>query len=441
MKNKNFVMPSLGADMEEGKFVHWLVKPGDAVKRGQVVCVVETKKGAIDVEIWDTGTLTELVAKPGDVIEVGGTLGVVVVEGDATSAPMATPAGAAKEVPGGQSGAQGTAVPARASEVTATTPAATAPTPQVNLPGAEGTDGARVRISPAARQRAQALGIAPDKLQPATPGQPITLQDVERAAAARASAAGALGAAAAAAAIAGTGSASAPQSGDHKPVDRQAAMREAIAAAMSRSKREIPHYYLGSHICVERAAAWLEQYNAARPVAGRVLFAALELRAVALALKALPELNGHFIDGAFRPGTGIHLGVAISLRGGGLVAPALRDADQLGLADLMTQLKDLLGRARGGQLRSSEMSEQTVTVTNLGDLGVESVYGVIYPPQVAIVGIGRVTLQPWVIDGKVVAARVLHATLAADHRVTDGMRGTRFLSELERLLQNPDELL
>ena len=104
-------------------------------------------------------------------------------------------------------------------------------------------------------------------------------------------------------------------------------------------------------------------------------------------------------------------------------------------------MKDLLGRARGGQLRSSEMSEQTVTVTNLGDLGVESVYGVIYPPQVAIIGIGRVTVQPWVVDGKVVAARVLHATLAADHRVTDGMRGTRFLSELERLLQNPDELL
>lgn len=435
MKNKNFVMPSLGADMEEGKFVHWLVKPGDSVKRGQVVCVVETKKGAIDVEIWDTGTLTELVAKPGDVIEVGGTLGVVVVEGEATSGQMGKPAVQATQAPGVEFGTKDSAAPRNVAAASA----ATAAPLQPSLPGGERTDGERVRVSPAARKRAQELGISPDNLQPATPGQPITIQDVERAAAMQASASSALGAAAAAAAVAG--SASAPQGGEQKPVDRQAAMREAIAAAMSRSKREIPHYYLGSHICVERAATWLEQYNAARPVAGRVLFAALELKAVALALKALPELNGHFIAGAFRPGAGIHLGVAISLRGGGLVAPALRDADQLGLADLMTQLKDLLGRARGGQLRSSEMSEQTVTVTNLGDLGVESVYGVIYPPQVAIVGIGRVTVQPWVVDGKVVAARVLHATLAADHRVTDGMRGTRFLSELERLLQNPDELL
>jgi pyruvate dehydrogenase E2 component (dihydrolipoamide acetyltransferase) len=122
------------------------------------------------------------------------------------------------------------------------------------------------------------------------------------------------------------------------------------------------------------------------------------------------------------------------------VAPALHDVDKLSLADLMAQLKDLLKRARGGQLRSSEMADPTITVTNLGDLGVETVFGVIFPPQVALVGIGRSSVKPWVIDGTIVPARVLHATLSADHRVSDGMRGARFLVELDRLLQQPEGL-
>ncbi len=225
-----------------------------------------------------------------------------------------------------------------------------------------------------------------------------------------------------------------------KPPDRQPAMRAAIAAAMSRSKREIPHYYLATEINVERALTWLEQRNAAVAIGARVLFAAVELKAVALALRETPELNGFYERGAFRPGTGMHLGVAVSLRGGGLVAPALHDVDKLSLADLMAQLKDLLRRARSGQLRSSEMTDPTITVTNLGDLGVEIVFGVIYPPQVALVGIGPSTVKPWVIDGAIVPARVLHATLSADHRVSDGMRGARFLVELDRLLQQPEAL-
>jgi len=225
-----------------------------------------------------------------------------------------------------------------------------------------------------------------------------------------------------------------------KAPDRQAGMRDAIAAAMSRSKREIPHYYLASEINVERAMAWLEKHNAAVPIGERVLFAALQLKAVACALRETPELNGFYQGGAFRPGTGMHLGVAVSLRGGGLVAPALHDVDKQSLADLMTGLKDLLRRARSGQVRSSEMADPTITVTNLGDLGVDTVFGVIYPPQVALVGIGRSTVKPWVTDGAIVPARIVQATLSADHRVSDGMRGARFLVELDRLFQQPESL-
>ena len=209
---------------------------------------------------------------------------------------------------------------------------------------------------------------------------------------------------------------------------------------MSRSKREIPHYYLGTWIDVEAASTWLERHNAARPVTRRVLFAALQIKAVALALREVPELNGFFEDGRFRPGAAIHPGIAIALREGGLVAPALHDAGGLALPELMDRLKDLLQRARGGALRAAELRDPTVTITSLGELGVDTVYGVIQPPQVALVGLGRVAWRPWVRDGTVVPARVVHASLSADHRVSDGLRGARFLAALERLLQQPESL-
>jgi pyruvate dehydrogenase E2 component (dihydrolipoamide acetyltransferase) len=386
-----FKMPSLGADMEDGTFVEWHLKPGQEVSRGQVICVVETQKGAVDVEIWQTGTLAKLIASPGEKIPVGRVMALLATAGEDWKAVAATPpATAAATVP----------------------PAAMPPTP------------GRVRISPAARRRAAELGVDPAAVKSGSGDGAISIADVERAAAP----------------IKGAAGNGAPPQPPAEPRDPQAAMRAAIAAAMSRSKREIPHYYLATAINAERAASWLEQRNAAVPIGERALIAALELKAIALALREAPELNGFYVGGAFRPAQGMHLGVAISLRGGGLVAPALHDVDKLSLSDLMAQLKDLLKRARSGQLRSSEMADPTITVTNLGDLGVETVFGVIFPPQVALVGIGRMTMQPWVVDGAIMAVRVLHATLSADHRASDGLRGARFLAELDRVLQQPKVL-
>jgi pyruvate dehydrogenase E2 component (dihydrolipoamide acetyltransferase) len=217
-------------------------------------------------------------------------------------------------------------------------------------------------------------------------------------------------------------------------------MRAAIGAAMARSKREIPHYYLAADVPMARAAAWLAARNASRPVTERVLMAAPMLKAVARALARYPEFNGWFRDGAFVPGPGVHLGVAISLRQGGLVAPAIRDVDRLPIDELMRRLADLVARARALSLRSSEMSDATITVTNLGDTGVEAVHGVIYPPQVALVGFGRVSERPVVDGGRVVAAPVVTASLAADHRASDGHRGALFLAEVARRLQEPESL-
>jgi pyruvate dehydrogenase E2 component (dihydrolipoamide acetyltransferase) len=215
-------------------------------------------------------------------------------------------------------------------------------------------------------------------------------------------------------------------------------MRQAIAAAMARSKKEIPHYYLAAEIDLSRALTWLGEENRRRSVADRILPAALLLRAVARAAREVPEMNGRFADGAFQPASAVHLGVVVSLRQGGLVAPAIHDADGKALGELMRALADLVGRARSGGLRSSELADGTLTVTNLGDLGAEVGFGVIYPPQVAIVGFGRITERPRVVEGRIEARPCVTATLAADHRVSDGLRGAQFLAALDRHLQSPE---
>jgi pyruvate dehydrogenase E2 component (dihydrolipoamide acetyltransferase) len=276
----------------------------------------------------------------------------------------------------------------------------------------------RLRISPLARKVAAELGVDPALVRGTGPGGAVTREDVERAAAARVRA----------------------PAGPVEAPDRQARMRQLIGAAMARSKREIPHYYLGTTIDMARAMTWLAEENLKRPVTERLLPGVLLVKATALALREVPELNAVWRGAEAVPSPAIHIGVAISLRGGGLVAPALHDADSRSLGDLMTGLRDLVRRARSGGLRSSELSDPTITVTSLGEQGVETVFGIIYPPQVAIVGFGKIVERPWVVEGRIVARPVLAATLSADHRASDGHRGGLFLGAVDRLLQEPGRL-
>jgi pyruvate dehydrogenase E2 component (dihydrolipoamide acetyltransferase) len=217
-------------------------------------------------------------------------------------------------------------------------------------------------------------------------------------------------------------------------------MRQAIAAAMSRSKREIPHYYLAETVDLHLSLTWLEAFNADRPPIERILPAVLFLKAAALALREQSKLNGAYENGVFLPAAGIHVGWAIALRGGGLIAPAIRDTDNKTLTELMAAMRDLVERARRGNLRSSEITSPTITVTSVGDRGAESVTGVIYPPQVAIVGFGRVVARPWVVDGRIENRPLVTVSLAADHRVTDGHLGGLYLAAIARLLQEPEKL-
>jgi pyruvate dehydrogenase E2 component (dihydrolipoamide acetyltransferase) len=223
-------------------------------------------------------------------------------------------------------------------------------------------------------------------------------------------------------------------------LDRRARMRQAIAAAMARSAREIPHFHVTSTIDMSRAVGWLTEQNKTRRVADRLLYGALLIKATALALREVPELNGSWVGDRAVPHEFIHTGIAVSLREGGLVAPALHDTDKQRLDELMVNLRDLVARAKAGTLRSSEMSDPTVTITSLGDEGAEAVYGLIYPPQVALVGFGRLHERPLSVESKVVSRPAIIATLSADHRVVDGHRGSRFLAVLDRLLQEPEKL-
>ena len=418
-----FRLPSLGAEMDEGTLLEWKVKPGDVVHKGDVVAVVDTSKSAIDVEIWTEGTIHELVLEPQRKVPVGTVMARLLEPGESVEHAEA-------EVRGLPAGA----VSAGAVSAGAVSPgaAAAAPAAAPRAGTAAAAAPSRQRVSPAARTRAQALGLELTGVTGTGPDGAVTLDDVEKAAAAMRPAEGA----AAAAAVATTPAAAAVLTA----TGRALAMRSAIAAAMARSKRDIPHYYLAADIPLVELQRWLAARNADRALTGRVLMAVPLLKAVALALRRFPDLNGHHVDGAFVPAAGIHPGVAISLRQGGLIAPAIHDADALGIDALMRRLADLVARARALTLRSSEMTDATITVTNLGEQGVELVQGIIYPPQVALVGFGRVSDRPWVDGGQVIVAPVVTASLAADHRASDGHRGALVLNEISRLLQEPGQL-
>lgn len=390
--SSEFRMPSLGADMQFGTVVEWRVKPGETVKRGDIVALVETEKGVIEVEIFEGGVIESLLVQAGQKVPVGATLATLSGDGKKVEAPAATPPAAMKEE--------------------------TAP-PKL-IPAAAAEESARRRVSPLARKRAQELGVDLATIAGTGADGAISIADVERAAEG----------------VKTPTPAAAPAA---KGLDL-GAMRRVIAAAMARSKREIPHYYLATTIDMRRSLDWLAAQNAQRPVTKRLLYSVLLIRAVGVALRGRPELNGFWIDDAFKPGEGIHVGVAISLRQGGLINPAIHDVDKKNLDELMESMLDLVNRARTGHLRSSELSDGTITVTNLGEQGVESVFGVIYPPQVALVGFGKISERPFASNGMVGVRPVIEATLSADHRASDGHRGGRFLRAIDLLLQEPEKL-
>jgi pyruvate dehydrogenase E2 component (dihydrolipoamide acetyltransferase) len=294
-----------------------------------------------------------------------------------------------------------------------------------------------MRVSPYARRLAQELGVDLTEIAGSGRDGAVRADDVRAAAAvtpARAPAEAAPAAAGPAEAQAAGAAPAAP-----KPVAPRGS-RATIAALMSRAKREIPHYYVATTCDLAALTEWLRRTNRERSVGERIVPAAALLKVTALAARAHPELNGFWLDDGFVPAVDVHLGVAVHVRDGALVAPAIHHTADLTLPEVMAALRDLVKRARAGRLRRAEMADPTLTVTDLGDQGVEEVIGVIYAPQVALLGVGRVVERPWAVDGMLGVRPTVRLTLSGDHRATDGASGARFLNTLDGLLQHPEEL-
>ncbi|RDI68311.1 dihydrolipoamide acetyltransferase family protein [Nocardia pseudobrasiliensis] len=432
-----FRMPSLGADMTEGTLLRWLVHPGDAVHKGDIVAEVDTTKAAIEIECFDDGVMGEFLVAEGTTVPVGTVL--------ATITHAAEPA------------------PAHAD----------------------------VHATPLIHKLAEEAGLDLAAVRGSAPGGRIVRADIEHAVAQQESAKAALATPRTAptdtasgvptvtratgyarrlagelrvdlAEVTGTGPAGAvrgvdvratigqatpepetpaPISKRSEPPSRDAdAVRTMIAAAMTRSKQTVPHYYLSATIDVDAAVQRLREMNRSLPVAERLVLPALLFRAVARAARVVPELNGHWIDDRFQPAADVHLGVVVSLRGGGIILPTIPDADTLDPPAMMAAIRGVVARARAGRLRSADATPATITVTNLGDLGVDSVFGVIAVPQVAIVGVGAVAERPCAVDGLLGVRSQLTATLSADHRASDGAIGARLLNTISDLFRHPEEL-
>lgn len=418
---KILTMPSFGADMAVGTIVKWNVKPGDPVSRGDIIASIETMKGLIDMEVFDDGIIVRLLAGEGEELEIGRPIAELklkkeeylnnnpeqIVESvDPHKVEMGLDTTVSQEDASNLSDNRN--VLNKVSKIL---------TDVIDNNGAS-LNARRPRVSPAARSKAEHLGIDWRQLSQGTgPDGAVLLDDINIA--------------------------------DKPPIesssvsdkDRNDMMRESIAKTVSCSKRDIPHYYLQLDMVLDNTLNWLSHHNEDLPPSKRILSNAVIYSAIARALTAFPAFNGFYRDGQYQPSDSIHLGNAISLRQGGLMVVAIHDAHRLGLAELMEKIKDQVNRARNGGLRMSEMQDATVTVSNLGDRGCDTIQSIIFPPQVAIIGIGRQRTVPWIIDNRVTSATIISMSLAADHRVSDGHSGALLLNQINKLLQTPERLI
>lgn len=378
-----FRMPSLGADMEDGTLIEWKKKTGDAVKRGDCIAEVETQKGLIEIEVFDEGIIDEILIPEGTKVPVG------------TIMAMIKPSSVSLE----------------------TKPTTLQPTEEkITEPILiENIEEKSIKVSPLARRIASDNRIDISKIKGTGEDGVITKDDVEQAIRQQKSTETA------------------------KKLPSTETIRAAVAAAMSKSNREIPHYYLEKKINITQALVWLKEQNKERKVTSRLLPVVLFIKATAKTLTGFPDLNAVWENG-LQPKTSINIGFVVSLRTCGIIVPAISNANLKSIDEIMETLNDIIPRARALKLRSSELSDSTITLTSLGEGGADSVFGVIYPPQVAVIGFGSISEQPFAENGMLGIRSVVSVCLAGDHRATDGLTGSRFLSALDTNLQNPETL-
>jgi pyruvate dehydrogenase E2 component (dihydrolipoyllysine-residue acetyltransferase) len=467
-------MPQVAAAADAASLQTWLVTEGEAFSAGSPLLVVETDKAQVEVEADGDGVLLRVLVPAGATVDVGGPIAVLgdPGEGADAAAGLLAAVGAGPAGPDGGTAAPGAELPAAAGG----DGSAPAPARAEHSPGSVAAAGSgRIFASPLARRLARSAGLDLTQLTGSGPGGRIVRKDVETAIGARAAQqpAPAAGAAPGASAVPGPGMGPLPPAG--LPAARLPAaglppagaefddvphtwMRRAIAARLTASKQQIPHFYLSGTCELDRLLDLRGQLNAdprspagdGRPpgpapaAAGRaparISVNDLLLTAVSRAHTLVPELNAVWTQDAVRRFRRVDVAVAIATDGG-LVTPVLRGVDRMTVSEVSARARDLAERARRGQLQQAELEGGTITVTNLGMFGTEEFAAIINPPHASILAVGAATRQPVVRGDRVEIATVMRVTLSVDHRAVDGVTAARWLQEFTGLVGNPVRIL
>jgi pyruvate dehydrogenase E2 component (dihydrolipoamide acetyltransferase) len=425
----DIIMPKMGDAMTEGKVVRWYKKSGDAVKKGEPVLEIETDKVNLDLEAEQDGTLGDVAAEAGKMVEVGGVLATILGAGEKAQPKKEAAAPAAEEAPARRAidkkdsikkstGEYAEAIDMKAPRVDRTSAAS-------KTTRATGDNGRR-RSSPLARKMARELGVSIEQVQGSGPGGRIVANDIKNF----------------------KPSAGAPQKAKAPslPPMQQletkeiplTAMRRTIAKRLAESTGPIPHFYLTAEYDVTNLLSLREQINEIEGIKTSVND--FIVRAAALALRHHPNVNASWGDEAITQHGEIHIGIAVSTPEG-LITPVVRNADQKSVTDISNEVRALADKAKNRKLTPNDYQGSTFTISNLGAWGIEQFTAIINPPNVAILAIGAASAQPVVIDRQVVIRDRVKVTMSCDHRVVDGALGAEYLRTLRSYLEQPVRLV
>ena len=428
---KQFPLADTAEGLTEADILSWHVKPGDTVTVNQIVVEIETAKAAVELPIPWAGVVTELHVEPGQTVEVGTPILTIDVDpgGAAAPAPAAAPAAPApaeeeemKPLVG--YGSKAVVTQRRARKGAEPAPAAAVAAPPAPAPVAAAPRGGYVPLAkPPVRKLAKDLGVDLHALTGSASGGVITREDVERAAN-------------------GTAAAPAVSTVDSSSRERRVpikGVRKMTAAAMVQSAYTAPHVTEFLTIDVTPMMEFREKLKKSREFAGvKVTPLTFAAKAVCLAAKRTPDVNAVWDEAAQEIvyKDYVHLGIAAATPRG-LIVPKVRDADSMSLKELAQALTALTDTAREGKTSPADMANGTITITNVGVFGVDTGTPIINPGESAILCLGAIKDQPWVVDGEIKVRKVLQLSLSFDHRVVDGQQGSEFLADVGALLADP----
>lgn len=441
----NITMPALSPTMEEGNLAKWLVKEGDKVSSGDVLCEIETDKATMEVESVDEGTVAKLVVAAGtEGVKVNALIAILAADGEDVAAAAS----------GGGAAPAAKAEPAKTGAATAKTEAApaAAPAPVAAQAAAPASSGTRTFSSPLARRLAKDAGIDISAVSGTGPHGRVIKKDVETAVAGGgAKAAPAATAPATAAAPAPLAKGASDEAvlknfaeGSYELVPHDG-MRKVIAKRLQESKQTIPHFYVSVDCELDALLALRAQLNAAAPErdgkpAYKLSVNDMVIKALALALRDVPDANVSWTETNMVKHKHADVGVAVSIPGG-LITPIVRSAELKSLSAISNEMKDLGARAKSRKLKPEEFQGGTTAVSNMGMMGVKNFAAVVNPPHATILAIGAGEERVVVKKGQMVVANVMTVTLSTDHRAVDGALGAELLGAFKRYIEGPMGML